>query len=267
MVCCATEDPNLVSCGEDLSHNALKKSLPVHYDLMFTFDLVAHKSPAFATCPNHVFHFTHLLLREKWTCNVAGGIVKLTVPKLRFLSNREYSHQLKEALDNWPSGAIDAAVNLVGSAYNSGSEIWVMGNGGSALAAQHCATDWTKNVWEITGKAARVQALVTDGAGMSAWANDLGFEGIFENQLKALGAPGDLAVFISGSGSSPNILRGARWASQSGFQVITFSRQSSQELHKLAHVAIEIPTDSSQVVNDLAHVFCHIVMFHLQNAA
>ena len=92
-----------------------------------------------------------------------------------------------------------------------GGKILFFGNGGSAADAQHLATELTVR-FKANRKAIAAIALATDGRALTAIGNDLGFEQLFARQIEALGRPGDLALAITTSGKSPNILQALRTA-------------------------------------------------------
>ena len=94
---------------------------------------------------------------------------------------------------------------------SNGGKILFFGNGGSAADAQHLATELTVR-FKTDRKAIAAIALTTDVSALTAIGNDLGFEQLFARQIEALGRPGDLALAITTSGKSPNILQALRTA-------------------------------------------------------
>jgi D-sedoheptulose 7-phosphate isomerase len=176
-----------------------------------------------------------------------------------------YRGALGDVLSELDQPALHQASDAISQAHNDGTKVWVMGNGGSALAAQHCETDWSKSVWEATGKALQVRALVNNIGNVTAYGNDLGFDDVFANQLAALGAAGEVALFISGSGNSPNILRAAEKAKSLGMKTISMSGFGGGKVASLVDTPIVISVQDMQIIEDLHVVFCHLVMKHLMN--
>lgn len=86
-------------------------------------------------------------------------------------------------------------------------QIFIIGNGGSAAAASHMATDFAKNRFKDETKNFRVMSLSDNTSWITATANDYGYENIFTNQLKNLMRPGDIVIAISSSGNSQNVVR------------------------------------------------------------
>src|SRR2546422_5027766 len=104
------------------------------------------------------------------------------------------------------AGALEGAIELVTEALAGGHKVLLFGNGGSAADAQHIAS-------ELVGRLMRERralpaiALTTDTSALTAIANDYGYDEVFARQVRALGAAGDVALAISTSGRSPNVLR------------------------------------------------------------
>ena len=113
---------------------------------------------------------------------------------------------------------VDACV----AAIKSGRKIFFFGNGGSAADAQHLATELTIRYKKDRAPVAAI-ALTTDSSALTAAGNDMGFENIFARQLAALGARGDVAIGITTSGRSPNVIKAFETARQLGIVTIAFT--------------------------------------------
>jgi D-sedoheptulose 7-phosphate isomerase len=105
-------------------------------------------------------------------------------------------------------------------------------------------------------------ALTTDTSFLTAFANDCGFDGVFERQIQALGRPGDLLIGISTSGNSPNVVRAVRCASSEGLRSIVLTGARGQ-LAGLADVAISVPSMDTQHIQEahlaIEHLICWLV--------
>ncbi len=108
---------------------------------------------------------------------------------------------------------------------NAGGKLLFFGNGGSAADCQHLATELTIRYKSDRAAIAAI-ALTTDSSALTAGGNDLGFENIFARQLDALAKPGDLAIGISTSGRSANVIRGLEQARKIGAHAAGFGGQS-----------------------------------------
>jgi len=143
-----------------------------------------------------------------------------------------------------------------------GGKILFFGNGGSAADAQHV-------VAEIVGRYTRERrgypaiALTTDTSILTAVANDFGFDCIFERQVEALANPGDIAVGISTSGNSPNVLRGLRKARELKTGTIGFTGGNGGEIPGLCDISFIAPTPVTARIQELHiaawHAICDLV--------
>src|SRR5712691_5289697 len=109
---------------------------------------------------------------------------------------------------------LETVLRLLEEAYRHGRRIYIMGNGGSAATSSHFALDLAKNT--IMTGAPRLKAIsLTDHVPLiTAWSNDTAFEHIFAEQLANMIEPGDVAIGISTSGNSPNVINALQLAKQ-----------------------------------------------------
>ena len=152
-------------------------------------------------------------------------------------------------------------VRLAAEAVAGGGKLLFFGNGGSAADAQHLAA-------ELTGRYARDRApiaalaLTTDSSALTAIGNDYGFEALFERQVRALGRAGDLAIGISTSGRSPNVVRGLRAARELGLAAAAFAGHDGGLLREFADPLLIVPSESTARVQEM-----HILLGHMLCAA
>ena len=124
----------------------------------------------------------------------------------------DYLDKLKKALDSISKKEINEFINLLLQAHDRQSNIFIFGNGGSALTSSHFASDLNKGASYGMEKRFRVMSL-TDSYGLyTAYANDVNYDEIFVEQLKNFMEPDDLVIGISGSGNSKNILKAIEFA-------------------------------------------------------
>jgi D-sedoheptulose 7-phosphate isomerase len=136
---------------------------------------------------------------------------------------RDYLDGLRACLDALPIESIARMMALVENAYDTGKQVFVLGNGGSAATASHMASDLGKTVLPRDRpdvRRMRVMSLTDNVAWMTAIGNDIGYASLFAEQLENWVAPGDLVIVISGSGESPNILEAIRRAKVHGATVL-----------------------------------------------
>jgi len=156
------------------------------------------------------------------------------------------------------------AAVLVVDAFRSGGKLLLCGNGGRAADCSHLAAEFVNLLdrkRERPGLAAI--ALTTDGAVLSATANDRGYAEFFARQVEALGRPGDVLLALSTSGSSPNIIAALK-AARAG-RMVTILLTGEAEGAALAHaqLSIRVPSDDTQHVQEahlaLGHALVGIV--------
>jgi len=155
------------------------------------------------------------------------------------------------------STAIFEAACLITACFGSGGKLLFFGNGGSAADAQHLAAEFVgRFVRERAGLPAI--ALTTDSSILTAVGNDYGFDQIFARQVQALGRPGDVAIAISTSGNSPNIIEGVKAARKGYLKTIGLSGKDGGLLATEADVVITIASTSTARIQE-----CHITIGHL----
>ena len=155
------------------------------------------------------------------------------------------------------STAIFEAAGLIIMCLRAGGKLLFFGNGGSAADAQHLAAEFVgRFVRERAGLPAI--ALTTDSSILTAVGNDYGFDQIFARQVQALGRPGDVAIAISTSGNSPNIIEGVKAARKGYLKTIGLSGKDGGLLAAEADVVITIASTSTARIQE-----CHITIGHL----
>jgi D-sedoheptulose 7-phosphate isomerase len=159
--------------------------------------------------------------------------------------------------------AIIAAADLVSQAFRADAKVLICGNGGSAADCQHMAAELVSRLtkdFERPGLPAI--ALTTDTSFLTAFANDCGFDGVFERQVQALGRPGDVLIGISTSGNSPNVVRAVRYARAQGLRTVVLTGAQGQ-LAGLADVPISVPSTDTQHIQEthlaIEHLICWLV--------
>ena len=150
----------------------------------------------------------------------------------------------------------------IAAALREGGKVLVFGNGGSAADAQHFAA-------ELVGRFLRDRAawpalaLSTDTSVLTAVGNDLGYENVFRRQVEAHGRRGDVAVGITTSGRSPNVLAALRLAREKGLVTVALTGQGGGEAARLVDHVIDVPHRETARVQEVhamvVHVLCQVV--------
>lgn len=152
--------------------------------------------------------------------------------------------------------------DLVSLSLASGGKVLLFGNGGSAADAQHLAAELTGRYLRERAPLAAI-ALTTDTSALTAIANDYGFERVFERQLRALGRAGDVAIGISTSGNSPNVIAALEAAREIGMTTIGLSGRGGGRMAALCDVCFVVPSDETPIIQQahitLGHLICDLV--------
>ncbi|GAB1541730.1 hypothetical protein NUACC21_44020 [Scytonema sp. NUACC21] len=162
-------------------------------------------------------------------------------------------------------GAILEAAEALFSCFSLGGKVLVCGNGGSAADAQHFAAEFVGKLRCSKRAGLPVMALTADTAFLTAWANDAGYEYIFARQLEAFAQPGDLLLGISTSGRSRNVIEAFKTARHSHIKTIALLGSDGGELLSLADLAVVVPANDTQRIQEIQHFILHILCELVEN--
>jgi D-sedoheptulose 7-phosphate isomerase len=143
-----------------------------------------------------------------------------------------------------------AAVAACVGAVKGGGKLMFFGNGGSAGDAQHLATELSVR-YKKDRAAIAALALTTDTSTLTAAGNDLGFDRIFSRQIEALGRPGDVAVAISTSGKSPNVIAALNQAKTMGLVTVALGGKDGGDMVALADHALIVPSATTARIQEM----------------
>ncbi len=176
---------------------------------------------------------------------------------------QSYLDKLCQALQDLPQDEIARAIDVLERARVEGRRVFLFGNGGSAATASHIAVDLIKGTAQ-PGKPRLKVITLNDGIPtLTAYANDYGYETVFAGPLEALAEPGDVAIGISGSGNSPNVLRAMDVARERKLTTIGLTGYEGGRLKDKVDVCIIVPSHSMQRIEDAHLVILHIVFLAL----
>ena len=184
-------------------------------------------------------------------------------------SIQNYIKGLNHCLEELFQQDIDKVVDIILDAYKKGKRIFIMGNGGSASTASHFARDLAIGA-AVKGKPRlRAISLTDNVATLTALANDIDYSSIFEQQLVGQVEEGDVAIGISASGNSPNVLKAIEFARKNGALTIGFIGFGGGKLKELAHKCIVLSSKDYGQVEDahlcLAHIISYLVKEKIAN--
>lgn len=166
--------------------------------------------------------------------------------KTEFAEHREVTQRTAEALQPAFAGLVTACVTSI----RAGGKLMFFGNGGSAADAQHLATELSVRYKNNRAAIAAI-ALTTDSSALTAAGNDLGFEQIFARQIEALGKPGDVAIGISTSGTSPNVIAALKQAKAGGLVTAAFGGKGGGDLAHYANHLLVVPSATTARIQEM----------------
>jgi D-sedoheptulose 7-phosphate isomerase len=168
----------------------------------------------------------------------------------------EAGARLKLAVAEALAEPIAEAGERVAAAYRAGGKTLLFGNGGSAADAQHIAAEWTGKLGPDRAALPSI-ALSANTSDLTAIGNDYGFDRVFARLIEAHGRPGDVAVAISTSGNSPNVIAAVEEARRRGLATIGLLGKGGGKLASQVDLALVVPSADTQRIQE-----CHIAIGH-----
>ena len=177
-----------------------------------------------------------------------------------------YTSQLSEVLKALPTDKFAEINEVLQDARETGKQVFVIGNGGSAAAASHMVCDFGKNTRQDGKQRMRAICLNDNVPSVMAYANDEGYQIIFSEQLLALGRPGDILIAISGSGNSGNIINAIQTAREMQIKVIGLTGFQGGKMKALTDICLVVPSESMEMIEDVHLIINHILAGLLRGA-
>lgn len=185
--------------------------------------------------------------------NNSNGGGRLAPPTVR-----GYFHDASQLLPKLPFDDVERIINVILEAFDSGRTVFVFGNGGSAASASHMMCDMNKGTIDpAQSRRLKTMALTDNVPLMTAWGNDSSYEQIFAEQLKNFVVGKDVALAISGSGNSPNVLMALKAARQAGATTVGFAGYQGGKMKALCDVCAVVPSNNMQLIEDMHHALLH----------
>jgi len=146
--------------------------------------------------------------------------------------------------------------------FKGGGKILIFGNGGSASDAQHIAAELIGR-YKVERKGLPVIAITTDTSVITSIGNDFGYEHVFDRQIEALANKGDVAIGISTSGRSKNVINALKLASKLNCNTIGFSGQDGGEMNTICNINLAVPSKNTPRIQEMhiliGHTICHLI--------
>ena len=157
-------------------------------------------------------------------------------------------------------------IKLISHAFEAGNKLFFFGNGGSAADAQHLAAEFV-NRYIMDRPPLPAIALTTDTSILTSISNDFAFDEIFAKQLRALGKEGDVAIGISTSGNSSNVLKAFEVAKEMGMKTVALTGNDGGVLAKMADISLIVSSTSTPRIQEahilIGHILCEMVEHQL----
>jgi D-sedoheptulose 7-phosphate isomerase len=170
--------------------------------------------------------------------------------------------ELREKLARQCGRAIVEGAMMLTECLESGGKLLFFGNGGSAADAQHLAAEFVGRFVKER-RALPAIAFNTDTSILTAVGNDYGFDRVFSRQMEAFGQPGDVAIGITTSGNSPNVLLAFKEAAQLGVKTIGLAGKDGGQLARCVDLPIVVPASNTARIQEchiaIGHLFCELV--------
>ena len=172
------------------------------------------------------------------------------------------SVEVKQRVLDEHISTLNKIVQVMRKCLSEGNKVLLFGNGGSAADSQHIAAELVSKFLRDR-KALPAIALTTDTSILTSVANDYSFEEVFARQIEALGRMGDVAVAISTSGNSPNILQAVRLAKEKGLITIGLTGLDGGKLKSAVDICFHAPSKHTPRIQEVhitvAHAICDIL--------
>lgn len=172
------------------------------------------------------------------------------------------SIRVKQSVQGSASELAVRMADVISRAFRGHHRLFVFGNGGSAADAQHLAAEFV-NRFHRERPPLPALALTVDTSVLTSIGNDYGFDDVFRKQLQALGQPGDVALGISTSGRSVNVVHALRWARENGLHTIGWAGADSSDMDVYCDLIFHVPSAVTARIQEthitVAHIVCGLV--------
>jgi phosphoheptose isomerase len=159
---------------------------------------------------------------------------------------------------------LDKVVEILDEVRLHGGTLWVAGNGGSAAISDHLVCDCTKATHVPDAGTLRAVSLTSNGALLTALANDIDYSQVFRVQLEYYLRADDAVLLISSSGSSPSVVAACEYARERGVPTIAFVGFDGGKLRTLADVTIWVPVRNYGICEDAHQAIMHCITQYMR---
>ena len=197
--------------------------------------------------------------------NTESRNLKLKTVKEGLIDSAKLKNLILEDTDIL-DGIIDFG-SILAKSVMSGNKVLIFGNGGSAADAQHMAAEMI-GTYVDKRRSFPAIAITVDSSVITAVSNDIGYDAIFARQIEALGVKGDIAIGITTSGNSKNIVKGLKTAKDKGMITAVLAGENTTKLSGVTDYLISIPSTSTPRVQEVhgvnVHILCDLIKLELR---
>jgi D-sedoheptulose 7-phosphate isomerase len=175
----------------------------------------------------------------------------------------EYFQRVAAVLPRIPAEPVERIVEIMKDAQLNKRTVFMIGNGGSSGNASHIVNDLVKSALHPARPRFRAMCLTDNTPTLTAYSNDESYDIALAKQIEAFGEPGDVVFALSGSGNSANVIRAMETASAMGLTRIGLTGRDGGQLAPLCDVAVIVPSESMQIIEDAHLVILHAMFLKL----
>ena len=178
---------------------------------------------------------------------------------------QEYKTDLIGAIDAIDLEKVNQIIGIFKQARMEGRHIFTCGNGGSASSASHFVCDIVKGASYKRETKFKITSLCDNMATMLAYANDVGYDCVFAEQLKNFASRGDVVLAISGSGNSPNVVNAVEYANSIGCETIALTGRDGGKLGAAAKLNLNVGVPHMGRIEDAHMIVCHMIAYYFMD--
>ncbi len=172
---------------------------------------------------------------------------------------RAYQDGFRRAVDEWDLDALAELGRILTDARRRGATVLIGGNGGSAAIANHAECDAGKGTYVESQPPLVTRSLSANPSVLTAIANDIGYDAVFEKQVEYYGRRGDVLLLVSSKGNSANVVAACKAARARGLVTVAIVGFDGGELRKLADHVVHVRADNYGIVEDMHQACLHVV--------
>ena len=181
---------------------------------------------------------------------------------------KSFFDEIRRCIEEIDIDQIEKIADVLHVAWKNDRQVFILGNGGSASQASHMAADISKNtlgrVYDPRIKRFKIMALTDNVSLMTAYANDVGYEEVFSQQMRNLVNEHDVLIVITGSGNSPNVLKAVEYAQEVNATTIGLLGFDGGKVKKMLDYEITVKSDNYGVIESVHPAIHHLLVLYFR---